>query len=148
MDNILTLPLILNKKVVDGVKVYQIESAMGAAISSFAGSKALVVDRSRFIPVKKTNDLLAVWSDTYKLTDQYHLVLENKYNCSPTINLDEEYYKTIDQLEERIFDVPSLKDCRELSVIGNIYFGDNVVLKGNVKIQSSVKKVISDQILS
>jgi UTP--glucose-1-phosphate uridylyltransferase len=148
VENILTLPLILNKKAVDGVMVYQIESAMGAAISSFEGSKALVVDRSRFIPVKKTNDLLAVWSDSYRLTSRYHLVLENTHKCSPNINLDEEYYKTIDQLEERIVSVPSLKECRELSVKGNIYFGDNVIVKGNIVIQSPVKKVISDQILS
>ena len=132
----------------DGIKVFQIESAMGAAISNFEGSKAVVVDRSRFIPVKKTNDLLAVWSDSYKLTDQYHLILENSYNCSPTITLDEDFYKTIDQLNERIYSVPSLKDCRELTVRGNIYFGENVTIKGNVEIETSEKRTISNQVLS
>ncbi len=148
VDNVLTLPLILNRKEVDGVKIFQIESAMGAAISNFEGSKAVVVDRSRFIPVKKTNDLLAVWSDSYKLTDQYHLILENSYNCSPTITLDEDFYKTIDQLNERIYSVPSLKDCRELTVRGNIYFGENVTIKGNVEIETSEKRTISNQVLS
>lgn len=148
LDNLLILPLILNKKTVDGTEVYQFESAMGAAISSFTGSKAVVVERNRFIPVKKTNDLLAVWSDTYKLTPQYYLDLQNSYNCSPTINLDEAYFKTIDQLKERIMVVPSLKDCRELSVKGNIYFGDNVIIKGSVTLQSSEKKVIADKVLS
>jgi UTP--glucose-1-phosphate uridylyltransferase len=148
LDNILTLPLILNKKEADGVKVYQIESAMGAAISSFKDSKAIVVGRNRFIPVKKTNDLLAVWSDSYKLTPEYHLELENIYNCSPTINLDENYYKKIDQLEERIIEIPSLNECRELSVEGNVFFGNNVKIKGDVEIKSAEKQLITDTVLS
>ena len=32
--------------------VFQLETAMGAAIESFKGAGAVVVDRSRFVPVK------------------------------------------------------------------------------------------------
>jgi UTP--glucose-1-phosphate uridylyltransferase len=41
---------------------------MGAAISSFAGARILRVPRSRFIPVKTTDDLLVLRSDVYSLT--------------------------------------------------------------------------------
>ena len=122
---------------------------MGAAVSSFKGSKALVVGRNRFIPVKKTNDLLAVWSDSYKLTDQYHLILENSFGLSPNIDLDERYFKTIDQLAERVKKIPSLKDCSDLEISGNVYFGENVKFEGKIKITNSgEKQVISNKILS
>ena len=42
---------------------------MGAAVEVFAGALALEVDRSRFLPVKSTNDLLALRSDVYTWHD-------------------------------------------------------------------------------
>jgi UTP--glucose-1-phosphate uridylyltransferase len=53
-----------------------LETAMGSAISLFNNSKALVVSRERFVPVKKTTDLLALWSDVYELNEQYQIVLK------------------------------------------------------------------------
>ena len=43
----------------------QIESAMGAAIEVFEGSEAMLVPRTRFRPVKTTNDLLVLRSDYF-----------------------------------------------------------------------------------
>jgi hypothetical protein len=65
------LPLIKNGKTVDprdasSPKVWQLETAMGAAIECFKGASAVVVPRERFAPVKTCNDLLAVRSDAYK----------------------------------------------------------------------------------
>ena len=59
------LPLIWNQKTVDprdpdSLPVYQLETAMGSAISVFDRAGAIRVPRTRFIPVKNTNDLLAV----------------------------------------------------------------------------------------
>ena len=67
------LPLIVNRKTVDprdseSTPVIQLESAMGAAIGSIPGARALHVPRSRFAPVKTTDDLLLVRSDGYELT--------------------------------------------------------------------------------
>ena len=45
----------------------QTETAMGAAIGVFEGARALCVPRSRFVPVKTTDDLLALRSDVYRL---------------------------------------------------------------------------------
>ena len=67
------LPLIINRKTADprdpaSTPVIQLESAMGAAIGSIPGARAVHVPRSRFAPVKTTDDLLVVRSDAYELT--------------------------------------------------------------------------------
>ncbi|RLC52649.1 MAG: UTP--glucose-1-phosphate uridylyltransferase [Candidatus Cloacimonadota bacterium] len=139
-NNFLPLSLIVNPKTVDGEKVIQLETAMGAAISIFDGAKALIVGRDRFTPVKKTNDLLAVWSDAYELLPNYKLALIKELSEPPEIILDERYYKTIEQLEEHFAEgVPSLKKCSRLEITADVYFGKNVILKGNVKIDRSGK---------
>jgi UTP--glucose-1-phosphate uridylyltransferase len=70
----LGLPLIVNRKTVDpgdpsSPGVIQLETAMGAAIGVFDGARAICVPRSRFAPVKTTDDLLVLRSDVYALTD-------------------------------------------------------------------------------
>lgn len=133
-NNLLPLQLILNGKEVDGVKVFQVESAMGAAISVFKGSKAILVNRDRFAPVKKTTDLLAIWSDAYKLTDDYRLILNGR-SKPPKISLDDRYYKTIDQLQDHFeFGIPDLRKCESLEINANVYFEKGVQIIGNVKI--------------
>ncbi len=79
-DGVLGLPMIRNQKTVDpsdksSPAVYQIETAMGAAIEVFEGARALRVPRTRFAPVKTTDDLLALRSDAYGLTDDARVVL-------------------------------------------------------------------------
>lgn len=144
-QNFLPLPLILNSKNVDGIDVYQIETAMGAAISVFEGAKAMVVDRSRFAPVKKTNDLFALWSDTYQLQEDFSIKLAKQRNSPPDIDLDDRYYKTYDQLQERCrVAVPSLQHCDSLNIVGDVHFGKGVVVKGRVKIEAAARVVLSD----
>merc|ERR1719162_1844784 len=70
----LPLPVMLNDKTVDprdkkSTKVIQLETAMGAAIACFEGASALLMPRSRFAPVKKCDDLLALRSDSYIITE-------------------------------------------------------------------------------
>ena len=48
---------------------------MGAAIDVFDGARALRVPRARFAPVKTTDDLLALRSDAYVLTDDARVAL-------------------------------------------------------------------------
>lgn len=113
---------------------------MGSAIACFAGAQALVVPRSRFIPVKKNNDLLLLWSDLYHLDDAYHLSMDPRrapstLDGAPLIFLDERYYQLIDDMRERFpYGAPSLVQCTELRVEGNVYFGRNVTLQGKVHI--------------
>ncbi|MCP4043886.1 MAG: UTP--glucose-1-phosphate uridylyltransferase, partial [Gammaproteobacteria bacterium] len=54
-ENVLSLPMICNRKTVDprdgsSTPVYQLETAMGAAIAVFPGAGAIRVPRSRFAP--------------------------------------------------------------------------------------------------
>jgi UTP--glucose-1-phosphate uridylyltransferase len=66
----INLPLILNPKTLDprdetSPSVYQVESAMGAAVSLFDGTTAARVPRDRFYPVKTCNNLLVLRSDCF-----------------------------------------------------------------------------------
>jgi len=136
---LLPLTMILNKKDVDGEKVYQVESAMGAAISVFKNSKAIIVDRDRFAPVKTTNDMLAILSDAYELTSENKLKLVNEFGKVPHIDLTDGFYKDINDFEKRFEGgIPSLKKCKSLEVTGDVYFGRNVEIIGNVKISKDI----------
>ncbi|MGM0423496.1 MAG: UTP--glucose-1-phosphate uridylyltransferase [Thermodesulfobacteriota bacterium] len=135
------LPLILNPKHLDpreeeSPKVYQLETAMGAAISEFEHSGALLVGRDRFAPVKKTNDLLAVRSDCYIL-NQYNQLLPNPKRQLPQIkiDLDSDFYKLVDQFEARFpFGPPSLLQCESLLVQGDVLFERDVVCQSEVQL--------------
>ncbi len=136
---LLPLTMILNKKEVDGEKVYQVESAMGAAISVFKNSRAIIVHRDRFAPVKKTNDMLAILSDAYELTSENKLKLINEYGKVPHIELNEEFYNDINEFEKRFTNgIPSLKKCKNLIVTGDVYFGNNVEIRGDVRITKDI----------
>jgi len=147
------LPMIVNPKRIDprddtSPEVYQIETAMGSSISIFENAAAIRVPRTRFSPVKKSQDLLALWSDCYVMTPDSRVVLNPARRFGPLrIDLDEGYYKRIDQLKERfIHGAPSLVDCESLSIKGNVYFGKGIAVKGNVTIanQSMRKAHIPD----
>jgi UTP--glucose-1-phosphate uridylyltransferase len=77
-DNILPLPLIRNTKRIDSNRadsphVYQLETAVGSAISLFEDARALSVPRSRFLPVKNSDDLSRLRSNAYRLAEGYRL---------------------------------------------------------------------------
>merc|ERR1740127_245178 len=79
--NVLPLPVIKNGKTVDprdkkSTKVLQLETAMGAAIASFEGAQAILIPRTRFAPVKTTNDMLALMSDAYEVPADWRMVLK------------------------------------------------------------------------
>ncbi len=145
----MTLPLIVNPKNVNGVDVIQLETAMGAAISVFKGAKALEVPRSRFIPVKKTNELLLLWSKVYLLNDRYEVILNSNRTSVPQIHLDQRFYKTVDDLKEKLWKhKPDFRRCRSLQIDGNVWFGDNVVIIGDVSVNGCDKKYeINNRIL-
>src|SRR5690625_6752792 len=98
------LPLIRNEKNVDpsdkaSPEVYQVESAMGAAIEVFDGATAIVVGRDRFLPVKATSDLLLIRSDVYALDNRHALV--QQVPDVPDATLASAPYKLIDDFEDR-----------------------------------------------
>ncbi|MFD7307872.1 UTP--glucose-1-phosphate uridylyltransferase [Promicromonospora sp. NPDC059942] len=130
---VLELPLIRNDKTVDpsdasSPEVVQIESAMGAAVAVFEGATAIEVERSRFLPVKTTNDLLVLRSDVYTLTADYRLEAQAP---APLVDLDKAHYKLIDGFTQRFAaGAPSLRDADSLTVRGDWTFGSGVRAEG------------------
>jgi UTP--glucose-1-phosphate uridylyltransferase len=141
-DGVLELPLIINRKTVDprdsdSTPVIQLESAMGAAIERFRGAQLLCVPRTRFAPVKTTDDLLVLRSDVYEVTDGMVVepVAERRGNL-PYVELDSRYYKLLDRFEQRFPDgPPSLREAERLVVQGDVTFGRGVVVKGAVELE-------------
>jgi UTP--glucose-1-phosphate uridylyltransferase len=140
-DNVLGLPMIVNHKTVDpsddgAPEVIQIETAMGAAIGVFEGARALRVERTRFAPVKTTNDLLALRSDAYALTDEAHVVLNaQRGGRTLFVDLDPKYYKLVADFDERFArGPPSLVECERFVVRGDVHFGAGVVARGVVEL--------------
>ena len=136
---LLQLPLIQNEKTVDprdpdSPPVLQLETALGAAIEIFEAAAAVAVPRSRFAPVKTTADLLAVRSDAYQLSDDDRIVPTPHSTAQALrIDLDPRFYRKMDDFEQRFADgPPSLRRCRSLRLRGDIAFGADVVIEGDV----------------
>lgn len=137
---ILGLPLIKNSKTVDpgdssSTPVLQLETAMGAAVEAFEGATAVEVPRSRFLPVKTTNDLLLLRSDTYEVDEDGLLQMVPDKAC--TVSLDPDHYKKINDFEARFpKGAPSLKDATSLTVEGEWTFGADVVAAGDATVSA------------
>merc|ERR1711953_1106408 len=134
----LPLPVMVNDKTVDprnksSTKVVQLETAMGAAISCFAGATALLIPRTRFAPVKKCDDLLSLRSDAYVVTEDFRIELApERAGIPPIVKLDDRY-KFVDAMDTIIPNgVPSLKNCNKLTIKGEVEFAAGVVLVGDV----------------
>jgi len=137
----LRLPLIVNPKHLvprddESPAVYQLETAMGAAISQFEGATAVKVPRTRFFPVKKCPELLLVRSDCFAVSKDGGVTLNPGLEGDlPQIRLDPRYYGAIDRFEARFkHGVPSLVGCRALTIDGDVAFEKNVTILGRVVI--------------
>jgi UTP--glucose-1-phosphate uridylyltransferase len=148
-NNILDLPLIRNSKTLDpkdikSSPVYQLETAMGSAISTIKGAQAIRVPRSRFTPIKTTDDLLLVRSDVYELNDNFTLTSKLPFTKLPLINLDNSFYKLIDDFETRFpFGPPSLLKCLSLDIKGDIVFGQNITIKGRISLNNKSSEQVN-----
>lgn len=132
-------PIVNPKRAIPGdttsPEVFQLETAMGSAISLFPGAQAVVVPRSRFSPVKTIGDLMLTMSDCFQVTEQNSVVCRSDWRNLPTIKLDPSVYSTVDSFFERFPEgVPSLAGCRELSVLGDVRFKSGVKLAGAVRV--------------
>jgi UTP--glucose-1-phosphate uridylyltransferase len=149
-DGVLGLPMIVNRKTVDpGDKstpeVFQLETAMGAAVGVFEGAQTLVVPRRRFAPVKTTSDLLVLRSDAYVLTDDCRVQPSPELSGGlPLVELDPDHYKLLRDFDARFpAGPPSLVQAQRLAVEGDVRFGRDVVVRGEV----TVRQEGSDQLV-
>jgi UTP--glucose-1-phosphate uridylyltransferase len=147
-DGVLGLPLIRNEKPIDPTRpetpaIYQLETAMGSAIAVFEGAQAMRVPRSRFVPVKTSNDLLVLMSDVYVLNEDFAIQLSPQRHAGPPrrpplVELDARNYQLISDMQLRFpYGAPSLLNCTRLTIDGDIRFGRNVVLEGDVLLSSN-----------
>jgi UTP--glucose-1-phosphate uridylyltransferase len=148
---VVNLPLIVNRKTVDprdpeSPPVIQLESAMGAAIESFPGARLLEVPRTRFVPVKTTNDLLVIRSDVYTLREG--MVVEpvtERLGRLPIVDLDKEVYGHLDSFDARFpAGPPSLCGAERLVIRGDVSFGAGVVIRGSVELQTPARLSVGD----
>lgn len=152
---VLELPLIINRKTVDprdsgSTPVIQLESAMGAAIGSFEGAELLLVPRTRFAPVKTTDDLLVLRSDVYTLSDEMAVQpIPARAEHMPYVELDSRFYKIIDDFEARFPDgAPSLRDAERLVVKGDVTFERGVVVRGAVTLDGDEpRRIVAGAVL-
>jgi len=140
----LYLPIIMNPKTVDprnanSPQVYQIETAMGSAISLFKNAAVVQISDERFYPVKKCNDLLAIQSDCYQMVPDFSVVKNPVRQLNRIqITLDPDFFGKIDMYNARFkHGVPSLVNCESLEIQGDVFFEDNVVIKGRVIIRNN-----------
>jgi len=137
------LPMIKNKKTVDpkddsSQKVVQLETAMGAAIECFEGASAIVVPRTRFAPVKKCNDLLLLRSDSYSLVDHKPVLNPACGGVAPVVAMDSKLYKLVGKLEDATGGgIPSLVNCKRLTVKGLVRMSNKTKFVGEVSITNS-----------
>jgi UTP--glucose-1-phosphate uridylyltransferase len=145
LDGVLELPLIVNRKTVDprdpdSPAVIQLESAMGAAIGSFSGASLLLVPRTRFAPVKTTDDLLVLRSDVYEIGEDLDVEPIGPHpprgDGLPYVELDKRFYKLIDDFERRFPEgPPSLREAERLVVHGDVTFAADVRVRGAVQLE-------------
>jgi UTP--glucose-1-phosphate uridylyltransferase len=113
----LDLPLIVNRK----GDFVQLETAMGAALGVIDGARALRVPRTRFAPVKTTDDLLVVRSDFYALREDG--VMRPARETPPYVALDPRYFRRLADFEARFpHGPPSLASAERLVVEGDVTF--------------------------
>jgi UTP--glucose-1-phosphate uridylyltransferase len=141
VQHIIKLPLIANEKNLiphdkTSPKIYQIETAAGCAISLFSNARAVVISDTRFMPVKKCENLAVLWSDNFFLTDSYEMIKNpSRHGGQMLIALDDAYYGKFGDLKKRFpGGAPSLVNCDSLTVKGDVVFGKNIVVLGSVTI--------------
>ncbi len=138
----LDLPIIVNRKTVDpsdssSTPVIQLETGMGTAIERIEGAQAIHVPRTRFRPVKTTNELLLVRSDIFELDDDAQVVSVIDHP-EPFVDLDGSWFKLVPDFEERFPQgVPSMREATSLRVTGDVRFGAGVVCVGDVVVDAA-----------
>ena len=141
-DGVIDLPLIVNRKTEDPAnpataEVVQLETAMGAAIGAFEGARALHVPRSRFAPVKTTDDLLVLRSDALVLAGDARVEPAAGVDVLPFVDLDPAHYRRLGDFEGRFpASAPSLALAERLVVRGDVTFGEGVVVRGSVRLDA------------
>lgn len=131
-SNAIRSAVIVNTRVEAGRKMLQLETAAGAAIEFFGSAVGLRVPRSRFLPVKRTSDLMSVQSNLYEVKHGALIPSPVRHAVTtPIIKLGPEF-ASLHDFQVRMAHIPDISDLEHLTVSGDVYFGRDVVIKGTV----------------
>ena len=137
----LDLDVIVNRKTVKGQPVLQLETAVGAAFNCFPEAVGLIVPRDRFFPVKRTCDLLYLWSDLFHLERGNLKRNPERMNPAlPRITLHEPF-EDLQEFQKRIPVAPSIVGLDSLEIGGEVRFNGAVTLKGAVRLIANKKSL-------
>lgn len=137
----LNLNVIVNQKTIEKKPIVQLETAIGSALDCFEGAVGLCVPRDRFMPVKKTEDLLLVQSNLFNL-DGGKLVRnpERKSLQLPKISFSSPLDQ-VDAFKKCFSTIPDLLELESLDVAGEVYFDGTATLKGQVALRGINKPI-------
>jgi UTP--glucose-1-phosphate uridylyltransferase len=141
----LKLNVIVNRKTIQGKPVVQLETAIGSALDCFAGAVGLCVSRDRFMPVKKTEDLLLVQSNIFNL-EEGRLVRnkQRKISSLPVITFGDNLHQ-VDAFQKCFPAIPDLLELEMLDIAGQVRFEGPVSLKGEVKLNGNNKPIFIEK---
>ncbi|CAI6373235.1 unnamed protein product [Macrosiphum euphorbiae] len=130
----MNLEIIVNNKTLDNnLNIIQLETAVGAAMKSFNGGVGINVPRSRFLPVKKTSDLLLVMSNLYHMKNgSLSMSPLRMFPTTPLVKLGDKDFAKVKDFLSRFATIPDILELDHLTVSGDVTFGRNVSLKGTV----------------
>lgn len=138
------LDIIQNKKIVNGEVVIQLETALGAAIKFFKKNCGVIVPRTRFLPVKTCSDLFLLESNLFTVENGFLTKNKNRTsNLDPIIKLLGKNFSKITEFDASFESIPDIIDLDILTVVGDVRFGKNIVLKGIVIIIAPAGSSIS-----
>lgn len=114
----------------NGLNLIQLETAVGAAMKIFNGGIGINVPRSRFLPVKKTSDLLLVMSNLYTLNcGSLVMSPQRMFPTTPLVKLGDNHFAKVKDFLSRFATIPDLLELDHLTVSGDVTFGRGVSLK-------------------
>ncbi|XP_022085959.1 UTP--glucose-1-phosphate uridylyltransferase-like isoform X1 [Acanthaster planci] len=124
--------IVNNKSLENGTNVIQLETAVGAAMKCFDGALGVNVPRSRFLPVKRSSDLLLAMSNLYSLKAGSLIMSPlRQFRTTPIVKLGTHFDKVRDFLK-RFDGIPDMLELDHLTVSGDVTFGKGISLKGTV----------------
>lgn len=132
-SNTLNMEIIINNKSLqNGLNIIQLETAVGAAMKTFEHCIGINVPRRRFLPVKKTSDLLLVMSNLYSIKNG-SLVMspQRMFPTTPLVKLGDNHFSKVKDFLNRFANIPDLIELDHLTVSGDVTFGRGVSLKVN-----------------
>ena len=110
----ITMDVVYNPKTLsNGQSVVQLEIAMGSAIKNFTRSIVVKVDRSRFLPVKKCQDLFLVESNLFGLDQNRNMVCLT--DSLPLVNFSNHYQKISDYQRAFPYGIPNISTLKSLT---------------------------------